>query len=72
MVDFTKKFLSQFPKELCVLTFVNTGTEANDLAMQMARYYTQRKDIVCVEGAYHGMLGTCLEVSPYKWNDYLK
>ena len=40
--------------------------------MQMARYYTQRKDIVCVEGAYHGMLGTCLEVSPYKWNDYLK
>ena len=32
----THKLLNKLPKELCVVTFVNSGSEANDLAMQMA------------------------------------
>jgi 4-aminobutyrate aminotransferase-like enzyme len=32
----TNKLLKKLPKELCVITFVNSGSEANDLALQMA------------------------------------
>ena len=32
----THKLLKKIPKELCVVTFVNSGSEANDLAIQMA------------------------------------
>jgi ethanolamine-phosphate phospho-lyase len=32
----THKLLKRFPKELSVVTFVNSGSEANDLALQMA------------------------------------
>lgn len=43
--------------------FVNSGSEANDLAMIMARMHTQRYDMLCLRNAYHGMsigtMGTC-------------
>eukprot|EP00983_Pelagomonas_calceolata_P029207 915545-Pelagomonas_calceolata.AAC.1 len=43
--------------------FVNSGSEANDLAMIMARMHTQNWDMLCLRNAYHGMsigtMGTC-------------
>lgn len=43
--------------------FVNSGSEANDMAMMMARLYTGNYDIMCLRNAYHGMsigtMGTC-------------
>lgn len=36
MLEATRKLLKRFPPELCVVTFANSGSEANDLAMQMA------------------------------------
>lgn len=41
--DFTKKTL------LC-----NTGTEAVENAVMLAKYYTKRPAVICFEGAYHG------------------
>jgi alanine-glyoxylate transaminase / (R)-3-amino-2-methylpropionate-pyruvate transaminase len=44
---------------LQVCYFVNSGSEANDLALLMARVYTGNKDIVCLRNCYHGIsLGT--------------
>ena len=64
----TNKLLKRLPKELSVVTFVNSGSEANDLAMQMAEVYTRKKKMICFDGAYHGITSKCIEVSPYKWN----
>lgn len=47
--------------------FVNSGSEANDLALRLARTHTKATDIVVVERAYHGHTGAVLDISPYKF-----
>lgn len=46
-----------------VVYFVNSGSEANDMAMMLARTYTGNWDLICLRNAYHGMsiatMGTC-------------
>ena len=49
-----ERLLSHFPKELCVVFFVNSGSEANDLALRLARTHTQHHDAIVVDHAYHG------------------
>jgi ethanolamine-phosphate phospho-lyase len=68
----THKLLKRFPKELSVVTFVNTGSEANDLALQMAEIHTGKRGIICFDGAYHGITSKCMEISPYKWSEHYK
>lgn len=55
------------PPPLQVVFFVNSGSEANDLALRLARAYTKSKTTIVVDGAYHGHTLACLEVSPYKY-----
>ncbi|EDW40045.1 GL18115 [Drosophila persimilis] len=43
------------PKIHEVVCFVNSGSEANDLAMLMARIHTGNQDILSFRNAYHGM-----------------
>jgi alanine-glyoxylate transaminase / (R)-3-amino-2-methylpropionate-pyruvate transaminase len=49
-----KKLASKMPKGLDVTYFVNSGTEANDLAITMARLKTGNSDVIAVRNAYHG------------------
>ncbi len=49
-----KKLASKMPKGLDVTYFTNTGSEANDLAIQMARLYTGNRDVIALRNAYHG------------------
>jgi alanine-glyoxylate transaminase/(R)-3-amino-2-methylpropionate-pyruvate transaminase len=49
-----KKLASKMPPGLDVTYFTNSGTEANELAMLMARLYTGNTDIIAVRNAYHG------------------
>ena len=49
-----KKLASKMPKGLDVTYFVNTGSEANDLAITMARLYTGNSDVIALRNAYHG------------------
>ncbi|PIC36231.1 hypothetical protein B9Z55_015305 [Caenorhabditis nigoni] len=44
------------------------GSEANDLALRLARDYTKHKDAVVIEHAYHGHVTTTMELSPYKFD----
>ena len=49
-----KKLASKMPKGLDVTYFTNSGSEANDLAIQMARLHTGNRDVVALRNAYHG------------------
>lgn len=49
-----KKLASKMPPGLDVTYFTNTGSEANDLAIQMARLYTGNHDVIALRNAYHG------------------
>jgi 4-aminobutyrate aminotransferase-like enzyme/Ser/Thr protein kinase RdoA (MazF antagonist) len=55
------------PEPLSVVFFVNSGTEANELALRMAGIHTGYNDILVIEDAYHGNSLATLEVSPYKY-----
>ena len=68
MIDYTQLLLSTFPKELSVLHFVNSGSEANELAMRMASVHTGQKDMVALEHGYHGNTSGCINVSSYKFD----
>jgi alanine-glyoxylate transaminase/(R)-3-amino-2-methylpropionate-pyruvate transaminase len=48
------KLASKMPAGLDVTYFVNSGSEANDLAITMARLYTGNLDVIAVRNAYHG------------------
>lgn len=54
-----------------VVYFVNSGSEANDMAMMMARLYTGSFDIVALRNAYHGMSPSTMGLtahSTWKYN----
>jgi 4-aminobutyrate aminotransferase-like enzyme len=46
---------------------VSSGSEANELALRLARAHTGREDVVVLEHAYHGNTTTLVDVSPYKF-----
>lgn len=48
--------------------FVNSGSEANDLALRMARTHSGGYDVMVLENAYHGHVVSCIEISPYKFD----
>ena len=66
--QYAEKLLSTLPAPLEVCFFVNSGTEANELALRLARVYTQNKDLVVMDHAYHGNSTTMIDISPYKHN----
>jgi alanine-glyoxylate transaminase/(R)-3-amino-2-methylpropionate-pyruvate transaminase len=49
-----KKLASKLPPGLDVTYIVNTGSEANDLAVTMARLFTGNTDVIALRNAYHG------------------
>jgi 4-aminobutyrate aminotransferase-like enzyme/Ser/Thr protein kinase RdoA (MazF antagonist) len=66
IISYSKKLLDKFPDPLSVCFFVCTGSEANELAFRLARTYTGQRDIITVEGAYHGNTNLLVDISPYK------
>ncbi len=66
IVDYAERLAASFPDPLGVVFFVNSGSEANELALRMARAATGRRDVVVVDGAYHGNTSSLVDLSPYK------
>lgn len=66
--DFSRELLATFPKELSVVHFVNSGSEANELAIRMAKTYSNQNDFIAVESGYHGNSNACINVSSYKFD----
>ncbi|KAK2361282.1 glycine transaminase [Trifolium repens] len=54
VADFAEALASKLPGDLKVVFFTNSGTEANELAMMIARLYTGCHDIISVRNSYHG------------------
>nr|XP_010926237.1 alanine--glyoxylate aminotransferase 2 homolog 1, mitochondrial [Elaeis guineensis] len=54
IVEFAEALASKMPGNLKVVYFVNSGTEANELAMMMARLYTGNLSMIALRNAYHG------------------
>jgi len=54
IVQYAEKLASKLPGDLNVCYFVNSGSEANDLALMIARLYTGNFDVVALRNAYHG------------------
>ncbi|XP_054728962.1 alanine--glyoxylate aminotransferase 2-like [Anastrepha obliqua] len=68
LVQCAKTLTSKMPGDLSVCFFVNSGSEANDLALRLARNYTKQQDVITLDHAYHGHVTAVMEVSPYKFN----
>ena len=54
IAQYAEKLSTKMPGDLKVCYFVNSGSEANDLAMLMARAYTGNYDMIALRNAYHG------------------
>ena len=65
---YAQRLTELLPTPLRVCYFVNSGSEANELALRLARTYTRREDVVVLEHAYHGHTSTLIDISPYKFN----
>jgi alanine-glyoxylate transaminase / (R)-3-amino-2-methylpropionate-pyruvate transaminase len=68
---YARDLAGKLPGDLKVCYFVNSGSEANDLAILMARAYSGNYDVIALQNAYHGgnALGMALSaVSTWKFN----
>uniref|UniRef100_A0A672JA42 Ethanolamine-phosphate phospho-lyase n=1 Tax=Salarias fasciatus TaxID=181472 RepID=A0A672JA42_SALFA len=68
LVLYAQKLQATLPSKLSVCYFVNSGSEANDLALRLAWQYTGHKDIITLENAYHGHVSSLIDISPYKFH----
>lgn len=64
----SEEIAALLPPGLDVVFLVCSGSEANELALRLARHCTGREGVVALEGAYHGNTGGLVEISPYKFD----
>ncbi|BDC98639.1 aspartate aminotransferase family protein [Persicobacter psychrovividus] len=62
-IDLTRNLLSVLPEQLNCTYFVNSGTEANEAALKLAKRYTGRTELVSFNRSYHGNTHGSLSVS---------
>jgi 4-aminobutyrate aminotransferase-like enzyme len=66
IVRYAEQLTATLPEPLRVCYFVNSGSEANELALRLARAHTKARDLIVLEHAYHGNTTTLIDISPYK------
>ena len=66
IIDLADKLIALFPEPLDTCYFVCSGSEANELAIRLAKTYTGRQRFIVLEGAYHGNTNALIDLSPYK------
>jgi 4-aminobutyrate aminotransferase-like enzyme len=67
LTQYAERLAATLPAPLDTCFFVNSGTEANDLALRIARTHTARQHLLVVDGAYHGHSSALIAASPYKF-----
>jgi 4-aminobutyrate aminotransferase-like enzyme/Ser/Thr protein kinase RdoA (MazF antagonist) len=65
---YAERLTRLLPAPLRVCFFVNSGSEANELALRLARAHTGRENVIVLEHAYHGHTNTLIDISPYKFD----
>jgi 4-aminobutyrate aminotransferase-like enzyme/Ser/Thr protein kinase RdoA (MazF antagonist) len=64
---YAERLTRHLPEPLRVCYFLNSGSEANELALRLARTATGREDVIVLDHSYHGHTSTLVDVSPYKF-----
>jgi 4-aminobutyrate aminotransferase-like enzyme/Ser/Thr protein kinase RdoA (MazF antagonist)/murein DD-endopeptidase MepM/ murein hydrolase activator NlpD len=67
IAEYARRLVALFPDPLSVVFLVNSGSEANDLALRLARTHTGRDVVLALEHAYHGHTDALIQVSHYKF-----
>ncbi len=67
-VEFAEALLAKLPPRFTHVFLVNSGSEANELALRLARAHTGGKDMVVVDHGYHGNTTGAIDISPYKFD----
>lgn len=62
-INYAERLLKYFPESLQVIFYTCTGSEANDLALRLARAYTNQNDVIVIDGEYHGNTTAVDEIS---------
>lgn len=65
--EYSERLAATLPDGLDVVFMVCTGSEANDLALRMARVATGRQDVLVIDGAYHGNTTAVTGISPNRY-----
>ena len=63
---YAERLLATMPAPLDVCYFVNSASEANELALRLSRAYTGGRDMIVLDAAYHGNTTSLVDISPYK------
>jgi 4-aminobutyrate aminotransferase-like enzyme/Ser/Thr protein kinase RdoA (MazF antagonist)/murein DD-endopeptidase MepM/ murein hydrolase activator NlpD len=66
LTQYAEALTATLPSALNVCYFTASGSEANELALRLARARTGQRDLVVMDAAYHGHTTTLIDVSPYK------
>jgi len=67
--ELAKELLETLPPKLSVIHFVNSGSEANELAIRMVKATTDERDVIASEAGYHGNSNMCIDISSYKFDN---
>jgi len=65
---YAERLCATLPEPLRVCFFVNSGSEAGELALRLARAHTGSRATVVIDEAYHGNTDSLVSVSPYKYD----
>jgi 4-aminobutyrate aminotransferase-like enzyme/Ser/Thr protein kinase RdoA (MazF antagonist) len=68
LLDYADRLTALLPSPLSVCFFLNSGSEANELALRLARAHTGAKDMLVMDHGYHGNTTGAMDISPYKFN----
>ncbi|XP_021916539.1 alanine--glyoxylate aminotransferase 2, mitochondrial isoform X3 [Zootermopsis nevadensis] len=70
--EYAEKLTSKLPGDLKVVYFVNSGSEANDFAIFLARLHTKNSDIISFRNSYHGMSSLTMNLTAQSsWKNHV-
>ena len=67
-IEYAERLCDLFPEPLNTCFLVCSGSEANELALRLAFTFSEEKDVIVLEEAYHGNTSANIDISPYKHN----
>ena len=68
LARYAERLTERMPAPLRTCFILNSASEANELALRLARARTGRRDVIVLEHAYHGHTTTLVAISPYKFD----
>ena len=68
LVEYIERLTETLPAPLSGVYRVCSGSEANELALRLARAHTGREGMIVMDVAYHGNTNALIDISPYKFN----